>query len=174
MKNLSLNLKLLLAFLLCSSFLLVVGVSSYLLSHDALHNYEEIGQENVPNLVEFIHLKELRARMVIPLARLYEAPTSLEKSKEAREEFEKTLAMFLETAKAYESHSFVEGEEAQWHAFKKSFDELTAMSRKMIELSASSNKADLELRDRLWEEDFKKIRNENLTLRPHQGLRGSS
>lgn len=161
MKALSLNTKLTLAFLLSSMFLLAVGGISFFFSQKTISEFERIGQENVPNLVHFITMKEQRARMVIPLAGLIGSNTDPDITAKAKGEFLEAEVAFFEAAKKYEDLPFAPGEMEAYEKFKKSSEEFIGLSLEMFELSSSSDKADHDTRDKIWETDYKKVRDQN-------------
>ncbi len=158
MKSLSLNVKLTLAFLLSSFFLLVVGGVSFVFSKKTIAEFQRIGQENVPNLVQFITMKEQRAQMIIPVAGLVGADTNAAQAAKAKEEFLAAKAKFSEASKIYESLPFAPGEEEVYNTFKKSFEKFNDLGLKIIELSASSSKEDHQSRDQLWDGEYKEVR----------------
>ncbi|KYG65787.1 hypothetical protein AZI86_01555 [Bdellovibrio bacteriovorus] len=162
MKRFGIKFKLLLAFSLTSSFLLVVGASSYYFSNKAIQDYEQISTGNVPNLAAFITMKEQRARMVIPIALLIGSETTEAQAAKAKTDLEKAEQLFNQAAKDYEATPFAPGEEDLYNIFKKSYAHFTELALKMIQLSATGQKADRDLRDSIWDKEFAETRKQNL------------
>lgn len=102
-----------------------------------------------------------QVRMVIPVAQLVGNNTTPEETKKAQELFDQYKEEFNKAAKNYEALPFSAGEEEAWNSFKNgSLKEFEDLGQKMIHLSGAGNKADFAERDRLWEHEYAKVRQE--------------
>ena len=158
-KNKSLKFRILSVFILASFSSIIVGVIGFYFANKVIQKYTSVVNDNVPNLVQFIHMNAAQVRMIIPIAQLVGSPTTAEEAAKAKDEFQQASSEFDKAAKVYEGLPFAPGEEDLWNKFKQEdFKHFKDISFQIIELSASTNKADQTNRDRIWETEYSKAR----------------
>lgn len=118
MKNLSVKVKLVSAFIIVSTGALIVSVVANTLSSQVISQFKGVSDNNVPNLVEFVGMGREMVKLNVPSAKAYMSNLKKEDYIKLKEFSLEHIKDFEAHAKVYEANKFADGEEARWKEFK--------------------------------------------------------
>ncbi len=157
-KNLSLKGKLLWLTTALAFLTLTVGGLAYNGLTKTVAQFSHVSDINFANLNTVADLRLSQKDVVIGVSTLAGMEYLETRVNNEKKKVEKAFAMFEEAAKAYEAVPFVEGEEAKWEAVKGNWGKFKEFTIKMVDLSTTNNRADEAVRDRLYENEYKPLR----------------
>jgi len=153
-KNLSIKAKVLWLTSVLSAISLTVGGLAYRGLKKTVKDYEHVVGINMLNNELILGMKTAQKDIIISVVPLLGSSASALDVAQAKEGVAKAAAEWTAFAKRYEAVPFEEGEAALWEVIASSFSKVAELTNKIVSLSATGNKADEAVRDRMAKNEY--------------------
>ena len=157
-KSFGIKARLMMSFVSISMLLLLVGAISYFAFTKMSQNYGHITSINMPRMLQASAMRAAQKDIVIAVMPLLERVEGKEELAERTSMFEAGIKHFDDIAKQYTALPFAPGGEVLFNELKSTWTPFVELSGKLLHLSASQDKADLALRDKLGKTELAVLR----------------